>query len=246
MSEIEKIITDQSYKNCKTVCGSGEHTSGECSSACIERGCADCTDDVMCRSFREPRAEKPRLLLHSCCGPCSTSVIERLIGTYKITVFYYNPNIHDEAEYEKRKQNQIEFINKLNDSNLYEDKIEFTEGEYDTESFFKVSAGLEEESEGGVRCEKCFRLRLERTAAHAKTHGFDTFATTLTVSPYKNYKLITEIGQELAFKYELSYLDIDFKKKDGYKRSIELSRQYGLYRQHYCGCIYSLPKPENE
>ncbi len=210
-------------------------------SCCIFGDCI--TDgDVICCSFREPRVEKPRLLLHSCCGPCSTAVIERLIGTYRITVFYYNPNIHDEAEYEKRKRNQIDFINQLNDSNIYEDKIEFTEGEYDTESFFKVSAGLEEENEGGARCEKCFRLRLERTAVHAKTHGFDTFATTLTVSPYKNYKLITEIGRGLAFKYQLSYLDTDFKKKDGYKRSIELSKQYGLYRQHYCGCIYSLLK----
>lgn len=208
---------------------------------CTENCCIP-ENDILCASMRDTHVEKPKLLLHSCCGPCSTSVIERLAATYKITVFYYNPNIHDAAEYEKRRDTQIDFISKLNDSDLYEDKIEFTEGEYDTESFFEVSAGLEDENEGGARCEKCFRLRLERTAAHAKTHGFDTFATTLTVSPYKNYKVITEIGQDIAFKYGLSYLDMDFKKKDGYKRSIELSKQYGLYRQHYCGCAFSMPK----
>ena len=229
---------------------SGEKTEAATEKNCFAGGSAGTAEKcnlencMLCCSLDRPETKKPRLLLHSCCGPCSTSVIERLACTYQITVFFYNPNIHDTEEYEKRKKTQIQFLNQLNSSNLYEDKIDFIEGEYDPESFFEVSRGLEEEREGGARCEKCFILRLERTAVKAKTHGFDTFATTLTVSPYKNYTLIAEIGRRLAFQYGLSYLDIDFKKKDGYRRSIELSKQYGLYRQHYCGCLFSMPKTE--
>lgn len=212
---------------------------------CIkEAGCCICSDEacgsrIFPNAFREEKIEKPRLLLHSCCGPCSTSVIERLAEKYKITVFFYNPNIDDADEYEKRRNTQIEFLNQINESNIYGDKIDFLEGEYDPDIYYEAVRGLENEKEGGARCTECFRLRLERTAVKAKTHGFDMFATTLTVSPYKNYKLITEIGNEMAFKYGLSWLDMDFKKKDGYRRSVELSKLYGLYRQHYCGCSFS-------
>jgi len=198
-----------------------------------------CDNAVMTNPFGEEKLEKPKLLLHSCCGPCSTAVIERLIGTYSITVFFYNPNIDDPEEYEKRRDTQVAFLNQLNENSIYGDRVEFIEGEYDPDIYHSVCRGLENEKEGGARCTECFRLRLERTAVKAKTHGFDTFATTLTVSPYKNYKLITEIGREMAFKYGLSYLDMDFKKKDGYRRSVELSKIYGLYRQHYCGCNFS-------
>ncbi len=222
----------------------GREVRAELSDPCprpCEKGCFS-----MPGSFPDVKVEKPRLLLHSCCGPCSTAVVERLSPTYRITVFFYNPNIHDAAEYEKRKAAQIDFLNQLNESGIYEDRIEFLEGEYDPELFFEVCRGLEGEKEGGARCEKCFRLRLERTAVAARTHGFDTFATTLTVSPYKNYKTITEIGKLLSFRYGLGYLDMDFKKKDGYRRSVELSKSYGLYRQHYCGCVFSMPKTEEK
>ena len=223
-------------------CGQEEDQLELLGTCCQPQSGAD--QGVLLDTSFETKVEKPRLLLHSCCGPCSTACIERLISTYKVTIFYYNPNIHGEDEYEKRKATQIEFLNKLNDSHIYEDTVEFVEGEYDTESFFKVTCGLEEEREGGARCAECFRLRLERTAVKARVLGFDTFGTTLTVSPYKNYRVITEIGSDIAFKYGLKWLDMDFKKKDGYHRSIELSKMYGLYRQHYCGCIYSLRDAE--
>ena len=203
-----------------------------CKNACDEK----C---IMIDGFPLEKVEKPRLLLHSCCGPCSTSVIERLCPSYHVTVFFYNPNITDIEEYNLRKATQIEFLNKYNDSNLFNEKIEFMEGDYDTKSFYEVSRGLEGEPEGGKRCEACFRLRLENTAIKAKTQGFDVFGTTLTVSPYKNFDIITMLGTELALKYGLQYLDIDFKKKAGYQRSIELSKKYNLYRQHYCGCEFS-------
>lgn len=183
--------------------------------------------------------QKPSLLLHSCCGPCSTAVIERLADEYSITLFFYNPNITDRTEYELRKAAQLQFLKKYNEEHLNSGEIAFIEGDYDTEAFFDAAKGLEAEAEGGLRCEKCERLRLERTALTAKELGIDTFGTTLTVSPYKNYEIITMIGMELALKNDLTYLDRDFKKKAGYQRSIELSKAYGLYRQHYCGCVFS-------
>lgn len=186
--------------------------------------------------------EKNRLLLHSCCGPCSTACIERLIGEYKITVFFYNPNITDREEYELRKENQIKFINmynaKLSDSDSG-DRVEFIEGEYLPEEFYRVSKGLENEPEGGKRCTECFSLRMERTAQAAIKTGNGIFGTTLTVSPHKNYNLISAIGCELADKYGLEFLDMDFKKKAGFQRSIQMSKEYGLYRQNYCGCKFS-------
>lgn len=187
----------------------------------------------------EVKVTKNRLLLHSCCGPCSTACIERLIGDYKITVFFYNPNITDREEYELRKENQIKFLNIYNEKVPEEDKVEFIEGEYITEEFYNVARGLEQELEGGNRCTECFKLRMDRTALAALRTGNNIFGTTLTVSPHKNYNLISAIGCELAEKYGLEFLDIDFKKKAGFQRSIQMSKEYGLYRQNYCGCSFS-------
>lgn len=185
------------------------------------------------------KVEKKHILLHSCCGPCSTACIERLLPDYKITIFFYNPNITDREEYEKRKSAQISFLNAYNENLPEEDKVLFIEGEYLPEDYFKVCAGYSNEPEGGRRCTECFKLRLERTAQVAVRTGNQLFGTTLTVSPHKNYPLISAIGTELAAVYGLEFLDADFKKKAGFQRSIELSKEYGLYRQNYCGCEYS-------
>ncbi|MCQ2547931.1 MAG: epoxyqueuosine reductase QueH [Clostridia bacterium] len=183
---------------------------------------------------------KKRLLLHSCCGPCSTACIERLVDDFDITVFYYNPCINDQEEYEKRKDNQIKFINEYNEKLSHEKgKILFVEGKYDPENFISLTGGYEEEPEGGARCGICFRQRLNEAGRYASENGFDCFTTTLTVSPHKNYDLISAIGQEVAENYNCEYMAFNFKKKDGFKRSTELSKEYGLYRQDYCGCEYS-------
>lgn len=181
---------------------------------------------------------KPALLMHSCCGPCSTAVVERLSGAYDITIFFYNPNITDKEEYEKRKASQIEFIDKYNRSKDSKDRITFLEGPYEPEVFYKAAANLEQEPEGGKRCTVCFQLRLEKTAETASISGFDCFGTTLTVSPHKNFELIYKIGMQLGMRYSLTFLGEDFKKKAGYQRSIELSKKYNLYRQNYCGCRF--------
>jgi len=182
---------------------------------------------------------RPSLLLHSCCGPCSTSVIERLAPDYDITVFFYNPNITDEEEYERRKAAQKSFIRQYNEDPDIPYKVDFKEGAHDSRNFFEACRGMENEPEGGRRCEVCFRLRLEKTAETANLMNFDTFGTTLTVSPHKNYELISRLGRQLAARYRVSFLDEDFKKKAGFQRSIELSKKYGLYRQNYCGCDFS-------
>lgn len=182
---------------------------------------------------------KPALLLHSCCGPCSTAVVERLVDEFDVTIFFYNPCITDEEEYKRRKDAQLRFIEKFNEEKIGVTKVNFKEGEYRPTEFFKAAGGLEAEPEGGARCTVCFGQRLEKTAEAARMGGYDYFATTLTVSPHKNYKLISEIGRSIALRYGLSFLDRDFKKKDGFKRSIELSKKYELYRQDYCGCEYS-------
>ena len=179
------------------------------------------------------------MLLHSCCGPCSTACIERLLPDYKVTIFYYNPNITDPEEYEKRKANQIRFISMYNEEIPEEDRVEFIEGEFLPEDFFKAAEGLEDCPEGGERCTECFKLRLDRTARAALETGHGIFGTTLTVSPHKNYQLISAIGTQLAEVYGLEFLDMDFKKKAGFQRSIELSKKYELYRQNYCGCEFS-------
>ena len=177
--------------------------------------------------------EKQKLLLHSCCGPCSTSVIERLKKIYDITVYYYNPNIEPDTEFQKRLKCQKDYIkNHLLD-------VSFIAGDWENDVFENAIKGLEEEPEGGKRCEQCFIVRLEKTAQLAKEKGFNLFATTLSVSPHKNAQLINEIGTMLSEKYGVQYLVSDFKKQDGYLRSIQLSKNYNLYRQNYCGCQYS-------
>ncbi|MGN0680756.1 MAG: epoxyqueuosine reductase QueH [Candidatus Fimisoma sp.] len=185
------------------------------------------------------KVSKNRLLLHSCCGPCSTACIERLLPDYNVTVFFYNPNITDREEYEKRKEAQLKFINLYNEKLSDEDKIQFIEGEYLPEEFYDVASEYASEPEGGVRCTECFKLRLERTAQAALRTGNTVFGTTLTVSPHKNYNLISAIGWEFSVKYNLEFLDMDFKKKAGFQRSIQMSKEYGLYRQNYCGCEFS-------
>ena len=182
---------------------------------------------------------KPDLLLHSCCGPCSTSVIERLMPDYKITVFYFNPCITDLEEYEKRKANQKAFIDAFNRETPCVGKVKFIEGDYEPGKYYELVKGLEKEPEGGARCEVCFKQRLRETAKKAKSLDMDLFATTLTVSPHKDYETISKIGKELAQEYGLEYLDMDFKKKAGFQRSIQLAKKHGLYRQDYCGCEFS-------
>ncbi len=184
-------------------------------------------------------AEKPKLLLHSCCGPCSTAVIERLTDEFDVTVFFYNPCITEEKEYRLRRSAQLQYLEKFNEENAGVTRVCFMELDYRPRDFLEAVRGLEDEPEGGARCSVCFRQRLEKTAETASLSGYDYFGTTLTVSPHKDYKLISRIGGELALRYRLSFLDRDFKKKDGFKRSVELSKKYGLYRQNYCGCKYS-------
>lgn len=177
----------------------------------------------------------PKLLLHSCCAPCSSYVLEYLSNYFEITVLYYNPNIFPESEYTKRIWEQQKLIDEMN----VKYPISFMAGPYDKEKFYEMAKGLEEVKEGGVRCFGCYELRLRETARIAAQAGFDYFTTTLSISPLKNAEKLNEIGVKLAEEYGVFYLLSDFKKKNGYKRSIELSKQYGLYRQDYCGCEFS-------
>ena len=177
----------------------------------------------------------PKLLLHSCCAPCSSSCIERLTNYFDITIIYYNPNIEPYDEYLKRKEEEIRFINEYKNIN----KLDIIDCDYDNQIYHDTIKGLENELEGGPRCFKCYNLRMEYTANKAKELNYDYFATTLTLSPLKNSTILNEIGYELEKKYNIKYLPSDFKKNDGYKRSIELSKEFNLYRQNYCGCIYS-------
>ena len=175
------------------------------------------------------------LLLHACCAPCSSACLERLGNYFRVTVFFYNPNISEKSEYYKRLDEIKRFIKKF--KTKYE--IKLIEGIYNPDDFFNISRGLELEPERGSRCYKCYNLRLEETARIAEKHNFKYFCTTLTLSPYKNSNWINEIGKRLEEKYKSTYLYSDFKKRGGYKRSIELSKEFNLYRQDYCGCIYS-------
>ncbi|MCI5880223.1 MAG: epoxyqueuosine reductase QueH [Bacillales bacterium] len=175
---------------------------------------------------------RPKVLLHSCCAPCSSHVVTLLKEYFDVTVLYYNPNIYPLEEYLKRKNEQIKLLEILN--------IPIMDIDYDHNEFKENVKGLEDEKEGGARCNKCFALRLEKTAILAQLNQFEYFCTTLTVSPYKNSQIINKIGAILEQKYNVKYLYSDFKKKEGYKKSIELSKKYDLYRQHYCGCEYSV------
>lgn len=179
----------------------------------------------------------PKLLLHVCCAPCASYVLEYLTKYFDITLYFSNPNITDPKEYKKRADELLRFVCVFPHDNLIETVI----CPMDSSDFYRISGGLEDLPEGGVRCFECYRLRLEETAKYMAAHegAFDCFATTLTVSPHKNADKLNEIGAELAEKYGVSYLPSDFKKREGYKRSIELSREYGLYRQNFCGCEFS-------
>jgi hypothetical protein len=185
--------------------------------------------------LQEQGGEAPALLLHSCCAPCSSYVLEYLSQYFRITVFYYNPNIYPDSEYLMRVREQQEFIRRF----PAKYPIDFIEGAYDTARFYEMAHGMEELPEGGERCFRCYELRLRETAALAAERGYDYFTTTLSISPLKNADKLNEIGGMLAEEYGVPYLYSDFKKKNGYKRSTELSREYGMYRQDYCGCVYS-------
>jgi len=181
--------------------------------------------------------DKPKLLLHSCCAPCSTTGITELKEDYHLTICYYNPNIYPEEEYIKRKNEQLKLIDIFN-SQGYDIKI--LDADYDFEEFENAVVNFKEEKEGGKRCSICFALRLNKVAFLAKQNAFDYFATTLTVSPHKNAELINGIGEQVGVQHGIKYLPTNFKKKDGYKRSVEMSKKLGLYRQNYCGCKYSI------
>lgn len=177
----------------------------------------------------------PTLLLHSCCAPCSSYVLEYLSQYFRITVFYYNPNIYPEEEYRMRVREQQEFIRRF----PAKYPISFVEGAYDTERFYEMAKGLEQVPEGGERCFRCYELRLREAGELAREGGFDFFTTTLSISPLKNAEKLNEIGVRIGEEFGVTYLLSDFKKKNGYKRSTELSKEYGMYRQDYCGCVYS-------
>jgi len=182
--------------------------------------------------------ETKKILLHSCCAPCSSHVISFLSKYFDITILYYNPNISPKEEYLKRKEEQIRLIKTIKTIN----KLDYIDCDYDNDIYEKKITGFESCPERGARCTICFQLRLEKTASLAKENDYDYFCTTLTVSPYKNSNLINIIGEDISKKYHVKWLYSDFKKEEGYKKSIELSKEYNLYRQDYCGCIYSQRK----
>ena len=176
----------------------------------------------------------PRLLLHICCGPCATAVVERLIDDYDITGYFYNPNIHPEEEYSRRLEAARAAAERFG--------IPFVEGRYDPEAFFEAVKGLEHEPENGVRCTVCYRMRLAATAEYAARNAFDCIASTLTIGPQKKAAVINPIGKDAAETAGVGFFEGDWKKKDGFKRSLELSYEMGMYRQHYCGCVFSMGK----
>ena len=190
--------------------------------------------DKLISSF-EKEGSVPSLLLHSCCGPCSSYCIEYLSQYFNVTVFYYNPNIYPDEEYYHRVKEQQRFIEAFPTKH----PVEFIEGDYDKDSFYEIAKGLEHEPEKGARCHKCYDLRLRRTAQVAKEKGFDFFTTTLTISPMKDSQVLNQIGIRISDEIGVKWLPSDFKKKEGYKRSTELSKEYDMYRQDYCGCVFS-------
>ena len=184
----------------------------------------------------------PSVLLHSCCAPCSSYCIEYLSQYFHVTVFYYNPNIYPDSEYYHRVKEQQEFINRF----PAKYPVGFIEGDFDTQVFYKAAKGLEQEPERGARCTECFKLRLGRTAEVASEKRFDYFTSTLTISPMKDAALLNQIGSEMGEVHGVKWLPSDFKKKNGYLRSCELSREYGIYRQDYCGCVFSYNERQKE
>lgn len=177
---------------------------------------------------------KPKLLIHSCCGPCSSYVLSYLNKYFDITIYYYNPNIDTKNEFNKRLLEQKRLIKEM-----FNDEIKVIEGSYEPKIYYSKIKGHEKDKEGEERCHICYKLRLEETAKYAKENGFDFFTTTLSVSPYKNAKVLNLLGEKLEKEYNIKYLYADFKKKDGYKKSVMYSKEYNLYRQDYCGCVYS-------
>ena len=178
--------------------------------------------------------DKERLLLHTCCAPCSPYVIELLQREFRVSAFFYNPNIHPTEEYQRRLEEIKQFSKKVS--------VELITGDYDTDQWFFLTRGMENEKEGGKRCAICYQMRLENAASVAQSNGFKHFTTTLTVSPHKKATVINQIGREIQKKYSLTFYEADFKKHDGFKKSCELSKAYGFYRQNYCGCVYSQRK----
>ena len=190
-------------------------------------------DAEMQKIIKEARAEgkKPTLLLHACCAPCSSACLELLKDDFDVTVYFYNPNMDSAEEFSRRETEERRLCEALNIKLLVE--------EYDSAEFYSAVKGFEKEKEGGKRCERCFFLRLKKTAEKAKEKGFDYFTTTLTISPLKSADLLNEIGKKIAEEKGIPFLPSDFKKRDGYKKSVELSKKYDLYRQNYCGCVFS-------
>ena len=201
--------------------------------------------ESLIKNLEKEELQKPqKVFLHSCCAPCSSYCLEYLSQYFEVTVFYYNPNIYPEEEYRKRVIEQQEFIEKFPAKN----KISFVEGEYKAEEFYQAVKGLEEIREGGTRCFACYRLRLQEAYEYAKKGDFDYFTTTLTISPLKNAEKLNEIGELIAKEGDgsVKFLPSDFKKKNGYQRSVEISNEYGMYRQDYCGCVFSKREREQQ
>lgn len=184
----------------------------------------------------------PRLLLHSCCAPCSSYCLELLSEYFEVTVFYYNPNIYPPEEYHMRAKEQERFIQQFPAKH----PIHFVEGCYDTERFYEMAKGMEQLKEGGERCFACYELRLREAGEYARANAFDFFTTTLSISPLKNANKLNEIGARLEEEYGIAYLYSDFKKQNGYKRSTEISNEYDMYRQYYCGCVFSKKQRDEE
>lgn len=198
---------------------------------------------VLDNTIKEITSENrvPTLIIHSCCAPCSSYVLEYLSQYFKITVLYYNPNIFPREEYEYRISEQERLIKTMN----FVNDVKFIGSDYTPEDFFNAVKGCEKEPEGGKRCELCFKVRLRYTAALAKKMNFEYFTTTLSISPLKNAQVLNDLGVSIGREYGVEYLQSDFKKRNGYKRSVELSKEYGLYRQDYCGCVYSKAERES-
>lgn len=190
---------------------------------------------VLDKELEKINSSSPSLLLHACCAPCSSYVLEYLSGYFNITMFFYNPNISPKSEFDYRVSEAKRLIAEM----PLKSRVDFIEAEYEKERFLEMAKGMEDLKEGGARCFKCYELRLERCAEYARENGFDYFSTTLSISPHKNAQKLNEIGGLLSGKYGVKYLFSDFKKRGGYKRSCELSAEYNLYRQNYCGCEFS-------